>query len=141
MEPWRRRLRLVLVTFMVAIGLGHFVAPGPFVSIVPSFLPAPLVLVFVSGFFEVLGAVGLLVPRVRRPASIGLVLLYVSVFPANINMVMHPELGQGIPLWALWARLPFQVLFIAWALWAGRPDREPAGAAASPATASPSTSR
>jgi uncharacterized membrane protein len=122
MERWRRRLRVVLATFMAAIGIAHFVAPGPFVSIVPGFLPAPLALVFVSGFFEVLGAAGLLVPRARRAASVGLVLLYVAVFPANVNMVAHPELGQGIPLWALWGRLPFQLLFIAWAVWAGRPD-------------------
>jgi uncharacterized membrane protein len=119
MDLWRRRLRVVLVVFMVGIGIGHFVRPGPFVSIVPASLPAPLLLVLVSGFFEVLGGVGLLVPRARRAASLGLVLLYLSVFPANINMVMHPELGAGVPLWALWARLPFQVVLIAWALWVG----------------------
>jgi uncharacterized membrane protein len=131
-ERWRSRLRVVLTFAMVSIGILHFVTPQPFVRIVPSFLPAPVVLVLVSGFFEVLGGVGLLVPRVRRAASYGLVALYVSVFPANINMAIHPELGQGLPLWALWGRLPFQVLFIAWALWVGR-----TGAS----TASPSTSR
>lgn len=119
MDLWRRRLRVVLAVFMIGIGIGHFAWPAPFVSIVPASLPAPLMLVLVSGFFEVLGGVGLLVPRAHRAASLGLVLLYLSVFPANINMVMHPELGAGLPLWALWARLPFQVLFIAWALWAG----------------------
>jgi uncharacterized membrane protein len=128
----------VLAAGMTIIGVLHFVAPAPFVSIVPSFLPAPYVLVIVSGFFEILGGVGLLVPRVRRAASFGLVALYLSVFPANINMVLHPELGQGLPLWSLWARLPFQVLFIAWALWVGRgPAATPTGAS----TASPSTSR
>jgi uncharacterized membrane protein len=120
MEPWRRRLRVVLVVFMVCIGVGHFVRPQPFVSIVPAFLPAPMALVLVSGFFEVLGGLGLLVSRVRRLASFGLVLLYLAVFPANINMALHPELGQGIPAWALWGRLPFQVLFIALALWVGK---------------------
>ena len=125
---------------MVAIGVLHFATPQPFVSIVPSFLPAPLVLVLVSGLFEVLGGVGLLVPRpqVRRAASFGLVALYLSVFPANVNMALHPELGQGLPLWSLWARLPFQVLFIAWALWVGRAPKDPGSGAT---TASPSTSR
>jgi uncharacterized membrane protein len=116
----RGRYRAVLAAIMVGIGLLHFFMPGPFVSIVPSALPAPYALVIVSGFFEVLGGVGLLVPRVRRAASIGLVLLYVAVFPANINMVLHPELGRGIPEWSLWARLPLQLVFIAWALWVGR---------------------
>ncbi|MGD0525441.1 MAG: hypothetical protein ABSE49_09870 [Polyangiaceae bacterium] len=119
MNPWQGRLRIVLGVGMVAVGITHFASPRFFVSIVPSLLPAPLVLVLVSGFFEVLGGVGLFVPRARRAASVGLVLLYLAVFPANINMVVHPELGGGVPVWVLWLRLPLQMLFIAWALWAG----------------------
>ena len=123
----RNKYRVVLATIMIGIGLLHFLRPGPFVTIVPSALPAPYALVIVSGFFEVLGGVGLLVPRVRRAASIGLVALYVAVFPANINMVVHPELGGGIAVWALWARLPLQIVFIAWALSVGRPVGRPVG--------------
>jgi uncharacterized membrane protein len=119
-SPRRRRLRGVLAAIMVAIGVLHFAMPAPFVSIVPASLPVPFVLVMVSGFFEILGGVGLLIPRVRLAASYGLVLLYLAVFPANINMAVHPELGRGIPEWALYARLPLQVVFIAWALWAGK---------------------
>ena len=113
-------VRALLAIFMIAIGLDHFVNPDFFVRIVPRVLPAPLVLVQVSGVFEVLGGVGLLIPRVRRAAGIGLVLLYIAVFPANVNMVLHPELGGSIPLWALWLRLPFQIVFIALALWVSR---------------------
>jgi uncharacterized membrane protein len=123
----RQRLRAILAAIMVAIGVLHFALPAPFVSIVPASFPAPSVLVMVSGFFEILGGVGLLVPRARRAASYGLVLLYLAVFPANINMAMHPELGRGIPDWALYARLPLQFVLIAWALWVGR---EPAASAA-----------
>jgi uncharacterized membrane protein len=117
----RRRLRGVLASLMMGMGVLHFAVPGPFVRIVPSALPAPLALVLVSGFFELLGGAGLLVPRVRRAASIGLVLLYLAVFPANINMALHPEIsaGFGVPAWSLWARLPLQAVFIAWALWVG----------------------
>ncbi len=124
MSPKRERvraiLRVVLAVFMIAIGLDHFANPDFFVRIVPRVLPAPLLLVQVSGFFEVLGGAGLLVPRVRRAAGIGLVLLYIAVFPANVNMCIHPELGGSIPLWALWVRLPFQIVFIALALWVSR---------------------
>jgi uncharacterized membrane protein len=124
-EARRGKYRVVLATIMIGIGLLHFVRPAPFVNIVPAALPAPYMLVIVSGFFEVLGGVGLLVPRVRRASSIGLVALYVAVFPANINMVVHPELGGGIAVWALWARLPLQIVLIAWAVWVGRPVRRP----------------
>lgn len=124
MSRLRPALRVLLAIGMVAIGVLHFVAPGPFTKIVPAWLPAPLALVLISGAFEILGGVGLLIPRVRRAASYGLVLLYLAVFPANINMaVNHVTLGTDIPTWALWARLPFQVLFIALALWVGRDER------------------
>ena len=96
-------------------------------KIVPRALPAPLVLVYVSGFFEILGGAGLFVARVRRLASYGLVALYVSVFPANINMAVNdlqPE-GMHIPEALLWLRLPFQLAFIALALWVGRDGSSP----------------
>ncbi|MBW1904055.1 MAG: DoxX family protein [Deltaproteobacteria bacterium] len=105
---------------MIAIGASHFARPNPFVRIVPKYLPAPLALVYISGFFEILGGIGLLIPETRAWAAWGLIALYVAVFPANIYMLTHnisldPE--KPIPRWVLWARLPFQFLFIAWAYW------------------------
>lgn len=111
---------MLIAIAMVAVGIDHFAQPDFFVRIVPAWLPAPLWLVWISGFFEVLGGVGMLVPRVRRQASWGLIALYVAVFPANINMALHPELGQGIATWLLYARLPLQPIFVALVWWAGR---------------------
>ena len=124
-ERWRSVVRVMAALAMIGVGVDHFVAPDFFVRIVPKALPAPLALVWVSGFFEVLGGVGLLIPRTRRAAGIGLVCLYIAVFPANINMCVHPELGGSIPVWALWLRLPFQLAFIALALWVSRNPRVP----------------
>ncbi len=107
---------------MIGVGIDHFAAPEFFVRIVPDWLPAHLMLVWISGFFEALGGLGLLVPRVQRAASIGLCALYVAVFPANINMVVHPELGHGIATWLLWARLPLQIGIIALVWWVGKTD-------------------
>ena len=118
-------LRVVLAVAMMAVGVTHFVDPAPFVKIVPAALPAPLALVYVSGFFEVLGGAGLLVPRARRAAAWGLVALYVAVFPANLNMALHHisfDDAHPIPTVALWARLPLQALLIALAYWMSRPD-------------------
>jgi uncharacterized membrane protein len=114
-----------LVAFaMVAIGVAHFADPDPFVRIVPELLPAPLFLVYVSGAFEILGGLGLLWSRTRRVASWGLIALYLCVFPANINMAINEiqlEPGGSLPVWAMWARLPFQLLFIATVWWLGKP--------------------
>lgn len=118
-------LRWLLAAAMVAVGVLHFVDPLPFVKIVPALLPAPLLLVYVSGAFEILGGVGLLVPRTRRAAGWGLVALYLAVFPANINMAINEiQLGaEAMPRWALWARLPLQLVLIAAALWVSRNER------------------
>jgi uncharacterized membrane protein len=107
---------------MCGVGVMHFVSPGPFAEIVPSYLPYPRMLVLLSGAFEIALGAGLFVPRTRRLASLGLVLLYVAVFPANVYMAMHgvhPG-GMDVPAWAAWARLPFQAVFIALAIMAGR---------------------
>ena len=109
-----------LAAAMVGVGVLHFVQPKPFVRIVPKYLPAPLALVYISGVFEILGGIGLLIPETRAWAAWGLIALYLAVFPANIYMLTHnislnPK--KPIPRWMLWLRLPFQLVFIAWAYW------------------------
>jgi len=121
----KRVVRFVAAAAMVAIGITHFTSPSGFVKIVPSFLPAPLALVYISGFFEILGGLGLLLERTRRIAGYGLIALYVAVFPANINMAVNdiqPADAHIAPV-LLWLRLPFQVLFLALAWWLARGQR------------------
>lgn len=123
----RKVVRLLVCVAMVAVGVLHFVNPGPFVLIVPKALPEPLLLVYVSGVFEILLGVGLLPKKTRRLASYGLCALFVAVFPANVNMAIHEiQLNptSPMPVWAMWARLPFQIAFIVVALWVGRADDE-----------------
>lgn len=103
---------------MVMAGVAHFFSPEQFIRIVPPFLPYPAALVYISGVFEILGGVGLLVPGLRYVAALGLVALYVAVFPANIYMAVNQiPFGESTPQWMLWARLPMQVVLIAWAYW------------------------
>ena len=108
----------LLSLLFIAAGVNHFKSPGVYLKIMPDYLPWPLALVYVSGFFEVLGGVGLAVPRLRRAAGWGLIALLVAVFPANVDMLMHAEQFPAIPVWALLARLPLQGVLIAWVWWA-----------------------
>ena len=117
-------LQWLLTVFMVAAGLNHFISPAPYVAMMPEALPAPLALVYISGVAEIAGGLGLILPATRRAAAWGLIALFVAVFPANINMAIN-ELPLGtmhVPTWALWARLPLQLVLIAWAYWFTRPD-------------------
>ncbi len=117
-------LRVLLAVTMVVAGVLHFVFTDLYLAIMPSYLPAHLELVYISGVFEILGGLGLLIRRTCRAAAWGLVLLYVCVFPANLNMAIHEiqPSGGNIPPVLMWVRLPFQLLFIAWAWWMTRRD-------------------
>lgn len=122
----RRLARWALALSFVVAGVNHFVNPDFYVDIMPPYLPWHLELVWLSGALEVAGGVAVLVERWRSAAGWGLVLLLLAVFPANLHMAMNPDAYPDIPAWALYARLPFQGLFIAWAWWATRPTRSEA---------------
>ncbi|HET6146436.1 MAG TPA: DoxX family membrane protein [Polyangia bacterium] len=119
----RTVLRWLLTVFMVVAGANHFLAPAAYVAMMPSALPAPLALVYISGVAEILGGLGLTLPATRRLAGWGLIALFVAIFPANINMAVHHLSlgGREIPAWALWARLPLQAALVVWAWWCSRP--------------------
>lgn len=109
---------VLIAALFIAAGVNHFVSPDVYLKIMPAYLPWPLALVYVSGFFEVVGGIGVAVPRLRRAAGWGLIALLVAVFPANVDMVLHADRFPEIPFWALVARLPLQGLLIAWVWWA-----------------------
>lgn len=123
-----KRLKLItllaLSWLFISTGFNHLRAPAPFVRIVPSYFPDASTLVALTGVLEIVGALALLWPRVRRPASIGLAALLVAVFPANINMALNPTRFSDIATPTFfWLRLPLQLVYIALILWCGRPDR------------------
>ena len=119
MENLRTAMRWLLAGLMVAAGISHFKTPAPFVAIVPDWLSHPEALVSISGFFEGVGGLGLLIPFVRKFAGWGLIALYLAVLPANVNMAVHhlPLGGKPVADWILWGRLPLQFVLIAWAKW------------------------
>ncbi len=109
---------------MVVAGILHFVATDAYVSIMPDYLPLHRELVYLSGIFEVLCGLGLLWHKTREAAGIGLIVLYIAVLPANINMAVQDiqPASFHIPAFLLWARLPLQLVFIYWAWRVSRPE-------------------
>ena len=83
-------------------------------AIVPDYLPAHRAVVYASGAAEIAGGAGLMLPGVRRVAGWWLIATLVAIFPANVWMAQHPE-RYRVPggRAALYARLPFQAVFIA----------------------------
>lgn len=119
--PTARRWRIAALVFVFlwfAIGgVAHFVFTDAQMRIVPGWLPWPRAVVLWSGVAELLGAAGLLWPRTRRMAGWGLVLLTLVVTPANVHMLQHAEQFPSVPVWALVARLPLQLVLLALIVW------------------------
>ena len=111
----RRRPLRALAVFFIGSGVNHFVIPGTYKQIVPPGLGDPATLVRDSGVAEIAGGVGVLLPRTRRLAGLGLIALLAAVFPANVYMALNPAKFAKIPAWALYARLPLQPLMMWWA--------------------------
>lgn len=135
-------LRGVLAVAIIIVGITHFLRPEQFARIVPPPFP-PLASVYLSGFFEILGGIGLLIPFVSVAAAWGLIALFIAVFPANIYMTLHNIKIDGIPQNQLlyWARLPFQAVLIAWAYWYTRKPETQLGASKVAAEAEPLSHR
>lgn len=115
-SPKARRSRLGLAALLVTTGVLHFVAPKPFVEIVPRWLGRPRFWVYASGGAEIVSGALLLDRRTARAGGIAATATIVGVYPANIQFA----LDQGRPRDPLstfaWLRLPMQFPMIAWAL-------------------------
>ena len=118
---WKKIVLFGLAAFFINVGVDHFVNPEFYLSIMPPAFPLHLEAVYISGFFEVLGGVGVLIPRLRKIAGWGLVALLVAVYPANIYMAITPEAFPEVSVELLYVRLAFQFLFFYWAFSVTRP--------------------
>jgi uncharacterized membrane protein len=112
---WARSAPWLLAGLLAAAGVTHFLAPAPFVRIVPRALPARELLVALSGVVELGCAVLVAVPRTRRVGGWATAALFVVVFPANVQMALDSGGGPGWYRTVAWARLPLQVPLVLWA--------------------------
>lgn len=123
MTKLKRTLKYVFAFIFISGGLMHFIKPEMYLPMMPNYLPSPLLLIYISGLGELGLGLALLIPRFQRLAAWGLIVLLLCVFPANINMAMHPEKFPELSELALWIRLPIQIVLIAWAYWYTKPNR------------------
>ena len=107
----------VMGILYIIVGIKHFQDPSWFVQIVPPILPYKYELVYISGFFEVLLGILLMIPRFQSIAAKGLIALLICVYPANIYLAQTNGVALGISPLIAWGRLPFQFVFIGLAYW------------------------
>ena len=107
---------IVMSILYIIIGIKHFTDPDFFLKIMPPYIPFHLELVYLSGFFEISFGVLLLFKKYRKLAGLGLILLLIAVFPANLYLYQNPEILNAEKSKAL-VRLFFQIPLITIAFW------------------------
>lgn len=112
METLKSILMVALSALFVVAGVLHFARPAFFLEMMPPQLPWHRGLVALSGIAELVLGLGLLIPRTRPYAAWGLIALLIAVFPSNVYAAVEQLPGKGG-----YARLPFQLVLIAWAWW------------------------
>ncbi len=118
---WRRGARWVLASLYMLAGIFHVALPGPFLTIIPDWVPFPQEVILGTGLCEVAGAVGLLTTQFRSAAGLCLALYAVCVYPANIKhaFAVVPAGQVQLGWWYHGPRLALQPVLVWWALFAG----------------------
>lgn len=105
----------ILALLLVTAGILHFLSPGFFLKIMPSYLPYHLPLVYLSGLAEIICGILLCIPKTQIMGAWLSILLFITVFPANIEMAQQYYHQHSPYFWATILRLPLQMVLIYWA--------------------------
>lgn len=117
LNSWRDAGRVGLAIMFLFTGSTHF---SPMKHDLAAMIPPPftgtLWMIYLTGVLEIAGAIGLLLPRLRKPAALCLVLMLITLFPANVYAALHQVQLRGQDVTPLWFRTPLQLFWIL-ALW------------------------
>src|SRR5687768_16513181 len=120
LRDWAAAMRVGLAVMFLFTAAAHFNSMrADMIAMVPPFVPSPGFMVTFTGICQILGAIGLLMPRTRRLAAVALILLLVSVLPANIYAAQEGVAFRGAPPTPMLPRIALQALFIAAIWWSG----------------------
>ncbi len=118
LSSWKEAGLLAVVIMFLFTGSTHFTPmKHDYAAMLPGFVPMKVSIIHLTGALQILGAVGLLIPRTRRLAGISLALLLVAMFPGNVYAALNDVPFRGEPPTPLWLRTPIQLFFIGMVLW------------------------
>ncbi len=120
-------MRRAMAVALVFTGVSHLAMPDSFLVYFPGWVLAPEAIVYVTGLAEIAGGLALFVRRYRSRIGLALAAYLVLIFPANVYAAVA-GVDEALPglvhsSWYPWVRLPFQAIFVWWAL---RSTAEPA---------------
>ena len=111
-----KRARVGLSLFFIFTSVGHFISTKEMAAMIPPSIPYRIELIYLTGVLELLGAIGVWIPRLMRLTGLLLILMLIGLLPANvysaINRVDFGGHGAG-PVYLI-IRVPFQLFVIGW---------------------------
>ena len=111
---WWTALRIALAAMFLLTASAHWGKKrADLVRMVPPAFPRPDLMVTITGVCELLGAIGLLIPRAAAIAAICLTLLLLAIFPANVRAAQQAITIGGRPATPLLPRMFIQIVFLA----------------------------
>ncbi len=118
LNSWPAAVRVGLAAMLLLTASSHFTyMRHDFANMIPKVVPYPMFFVYFTGVCEFLGAIGLLIPRLRLAAGIALIIFFILVLPANIHAANAGLTLRGEPATPLTLRVPMQLLFIGLTFW------------------------
>jgi uncharacterized membrane protein len=118
LNSWPPAVRLGMAMMLLFAASAHFTSlRHDLVRMVPAAVPNPMAIIYFTGVCEILGAVGLLISRVRFMAAVALIVFLIAVLPANIHAANAGVTLRGEPVTPLIIRIPMQLLFIGLTWW------------------------
>ena len=113
------RAAIGISTMFLFTGIGHFAATGPMTQMIPAWVPAPVEIVYAAGVVEIVAALLILIPRLRRPVGWFLIALLAGLLPVNVYaaFIQAPVGGHAWGPAYLLIRVPLQAILATWIWW------------------------
>ncbi len=119
-DGWETSLRIAVALMFIFTATAHWGKRRPdLIKMVPPALSNPGFIVTITGIFEIVGAIGLLIPITSSIASIGLAVLLIVMFPANVRAARKGITIGGRPSTPLFPRTILQIIFLIAVILAG----------------------
>jgi uncharacterized membrane protein len=110
------RGRMSLAVLLIFTGTAHFYKTQEMAMMLPDYVPYKTEVIYITGVFELMGAVGILIQKFKTLAGACLILMFVGLLPANVYAAYkHVDFGGHAygPKYLLF-RIPLQLFFIWW---------------------------
>ena len=104
---------------LIFTAIGHFKFSEGMAMMMPDFMPYKKLIVYITGFIEIILGIALLFPEYRYIAGLATIVFFIAIVPANVTAAFkHVNYEKadynGAKSGYLWFRIPMQLYLLGW---------------------------